>query len=148
MEIATDLKIPGKAVIARRHTFSSAHRYVQPKLSHEENQKQFGLCYLENSHGHNYVIEAFVEGTVDVRTGLIADVIEIDKILKSICEPLDHHNLNLDVEYFAKNIPTTENLALYFFGKINSALAVSHPSLKLNRIKLSETDDLWSEVWA
>lgn len=136
--------VHGPAVIARRAAFSAAHRYVQPKFSHLENQQVFGLCYLENGHGHNYVVEAFVQGAIDAKTGLVVDVIEIDKVLKNVLQPLDHRHLNEDVAFFRHHIPTTENLALYLFTQVQGELSGLH----LQRLRVFETNELWAEVWA
>lgn len=136
------------AIIARRVNFCAAHRYEQEAWSVERNRSVFGACYNENGHGHNYVVEAFVEGPIDQVTGMIADVIDIDRILKAIAAPLDHRFLNLDVAEFRDVIPTTENLALYFHRKVATALAEKHPSLRLHKLLLLESDEIWAEVWS
>lgn len=134
------------SLIARRHLFSTAHFYEQKRFSREENQRHFGACYTPHGHGHNYVIEAFVDGPVDPTTGLVMNVTDLDIVLKSACAPFDHHHINFDVPEFKDTIPTTENLAGYLFEKIKEGMAKLAPNLRLNRIRLFETDDIWAEV--
>ncbi|MFK7787033.1 MAG: 6-pyruvoyl tetrahydropterin synthase family protein, partial [Crocinitomicaceae bacterium] len=63
-------------------------------------------------HGHNYVLEVWVDGEIDQETGFVIDL----KVLKSIIhdhvlERFDHRNLNLDCPEFEGLIPTAENIA-------------------------------------
>lgn len=46
----------------------------------------------ERLHGHNYRVEAALEGTLDANH-LVFDFIELKEILKSICNELDHRML-------------------------------------------------------
>lgn len=133
--------------MARKVAFSSAHLYHQPKFSHDENQKVFGRCYTENGHGHNYVLEAFISGPIDSRTGLIVNLIDVDRALLAVTDPLDHQHLNFDIDYFKERIPTTEIIAQYCFRQIGIELAKEFPraNLKLEKVRLYETDDLYAE---
>lgn len=140
------LKSMETAVIARKCLFSSAHFYNQPKFSEEQNRQEFGLCYTPHGHGHNYVIEAFVEGPIDPHLRLVMDLAHLDEILHHSTRALDHHHLNFEVPEFKFLIPTTENIALYLRDKIVHGLQ-KYPGVKLNRLRLFETDDLWVEVY-
>ncbi len=134
------------AVIARRRLFSSAHLYDQKKFSREENLATFGRCHTPHGHGHNYVLEIFVEGRIDERTKMVIDLTDLDSILLTVTDPLDHQHLNFDVAEFKEKVPTTENIALYLREKVRIELQTRHPSLKLKRLRLFETDDLWVEI--
>jgi 6-pyruvoyltetrahydropterin/6-carboxytetrahydropterin synthase len=126
--------------LSRRITFSAAHRYFQKKFSEAENKEIFGKCYNEHGHGHNYVLEMTVGGKVDGLTGMVINLVDVDKILVEVTEPLDHHHLNKDVPEFAEVVPTTENIAKYCFEKIKVLL----PSdVKLEKVRLYEADNLW-----
>ena len=47
----------------------------------------------------------------------------LKKIIKNeIEDKLDHKNLNLDIPYFKNTIPSTENLAIYIWKKLNKAI--------------------------
>lgn len=132
----------GKVSLARRIHFSSGHRYYSPQLSEEENRRVFGSCYTEHGHGHNYILEAFVSGTIDPVTGMILNLADLDKILKVVTDPLDHHHLNFDIPYFKDIVPTTENLARYLHEKLTLELK-AYPGVHLEKIRLFEGDDLW-----
>jgi 6-pyruvoyltetrahydropterin/6-carboxytetrahydropterin synthase len=135
-----------RAIVARRRLFSSAHFYFQPRFTREQNLEHFGRCYTPHGHGHNYVIEAFVEGPIDSRTGLVMNLADLDQILFKVTDPLDHQHLNFDHAEFKDKVPTTENIALFLKREISNELAATHPGLRLNRLRLFETDDLWVEV--
>jgi 6-pyruvoyltetrahydropterin/6-carboxytetrahydropterin synthase len=127
--------------MSRKVYFASAHRYFQREFSHEENQKVFGACYTDHGHGHNYVLEAFFEGPINPQTGLLVNLVDVDKILKGVIAPLDHHHLNFDVPYFKDVIPTTENIARYCFDKVLEG-SKGLPA-RLYKVRLFENEDLW-----
>lgn len=127
-----------QAITARRVRFSSAHFYKQEKFSDDENRTTFGACYTTYGHGHNYVLEVFIEGVVDA----------LDSALFAVVSELDHRHLNFDVPAFAPSggrVPTTENIALYLRDRLLERLGTGDG--RLQRLRLYETDDLWVEVW-
>ena len=132
--------------MARRRTFSSAHFYHQPQFSQEKNLEIFGRCFTPHGHGHNYVLEVFIAGPIDPETRLIVNLTELDQVLLKVVDPLDHRHLNFDVPEFSKLIPTTENIAHYLRSKVIDELKTQHPTLRLQRLRLFETDNLWVEV--
>ena len=53
------------------------------------------------------------------------DLSDLKKIIKTEVEDLlDHKNLNLDIPHFKDVIPTTENLAIFIWNKLNSAIKI------------------------
>lgn len=136
-------------VIARRRLFSSAHFYRQNRFTPEENKRVFGLCYTPYGHGHNYVVEVFITGPIDPKTRLVMNLANLDRILKTATDPLEHHHINFDVPEFKDLVPTTENIALYLRERITTELLAFDPTqnIKLQRLRLFETDDLWVEIW-
>lgn len=135
-----------RALVARRILFSSAHFYRQESFSDDENRRVFGACYTPYGHGHNYVVEAYIEGQFDEQSRLVMNLNDLDRILKAAVAPLDHHHLNFDVPEFKTQVPTSENIALYLRARIRKELQDQSSSLRLRRLKLYETDDLWVEV--
>ncbi|HEX4924124.1 MAG TPA: 6-carboxytetrahydropterin synthase [Bdellovibrionales bacterium] len=131
--------------LARKVTFSSAHRYFNPAFSEDENKRIFGMCYTPYGHGHNYVLEAYFEGPVDPQTGMVINLRDVDLILKDVLKPLDHHHLNFDVPEFKSAVPTTENIAKYCFDRIAEKL-VGTP-VRLSQVRLFEGDDLWVDCY-
>lgn len=102
-----------EATLTLKTHFSAAHRLALPELTLEQNSEIYGLCARVNGHGHNYHIEITVAGEMDPRTGMIVDLGALEAaIAEHVVTPFDHTFLNKDVPYFAKVVPTAENIAL------------------------------------
>lgn len=98
--------------VARRETFNSAHRLFKESWSDEKNLEVFGKCSNPNYHGHNYVMETWVEGPIDPETGYVIDLKILKQIIRSeVTDKFDHRNLNLDIKEFDGINPTAENIA-------------------------------------
>jgi 6-pyruvoyltetrahydropterin/6-carboxytetrahydropterin synthase len=109
--------------VTRRETFNAAHRLHNPSLSDTENTEIFGLCNNPNYHGHNYVLEVWVEGEINPITGYVIDLkILSDIIKKEVSDPFDHRNLNLDCVEFENLNPTAENIAVVIWNKLRAKL--------------------------
>ena len=99
--------------ICRRETFNAAHRLFHPEWSDEKNSEVFGKCSHPNYHGHNYVLEVYVDGSIDPLTGFVIDLKVLKTLIQDeIIERFDHRNLNLDCKEFEGINPTTENIAV------------------------------------
>ncbi len=82
-----------------------------------------GKC--ENLHGHNFAVEATVQGEkLHDKVEYLLDFKEIKNELKVILEDLDHRVLNESVPFDVVN-PTSENLAQYIWQRLDSALTLS-----------------------
>ncbi|KAL8173554.1 UNVERIFIED_CONTAM: hypothetical protein K2H54_008638 [Gekko kuhli] len=55
---------------------------------------------------------------------------------EAILEPLDHKNLDQDVDFFADVVSTTENLAIYIWNNLEKIL----PAGCLYKVKVYESD--------
>uniref|UniRef100_A0A6B2LQN8 6-pyruvoyl tetrahydrobiopterin synthase n=1 Tax=Arcella intermedia TaxID=1963864 RepID=A0A6B2LQN8_9EUKA len=107
-------------------------------LSEKENETIFGKCNNANGHGHNYVVCVSVRGSIDERTGMVINLVDLKScIQKAVVEPLDHKNLDLDVPGLKGTITTTENLAIFIWNSLANVLP--DPSL-LYQVKIKETD--------
>ncbi len=123
--------------ICRRETFNAAHRLYRKEWSDEKNYTIFGKCSNPNFHGHNYVIEVWIEGTINPETGYLMDLKTLKGIIqREVCDRFDHKNLNLDCEEFKTRIPTTENIAVVAWNLIRPHL---NEHLQLE-VVLSETE--------
>ena len=112
-----------KTTVCRKAHFNAAHKLHNENWSKEKNINVFGKCSNENFHGHNYELIVKIYGEIDQNTGMAIDLSYLKKIIeKEIEEELDHKNLNLDIPYFKNIIPTTENLAIYIWKKLNKAI--------------------------
>ena len=123
--------------VCRRETFNAAHRLFIKEWSDEKNLEVFGKCSHPNYHGHNYVLEVWVDGEIDKETGFVIDLkILKEIILEEVSERFDHRNLNLDCEEFKNLNPTTENIAFVIWNILRSRID-SKFGLE---VVLSETD--------
>jgi 6-pyruvoyltetrahydropterin/6-carboxytetrahydropterin synthase len=105
-----------KVKVSRRAHFNAAHRLFVKDWSDEKNMEVFGVCSNSNYHGHNYELIVDVTGHVDPITGMVIDLKDLKDIIKSEIEDiLDHKNLNLDVDYFNKVVPTAENICIFIW---------------------------------
>ena len=121
--------------MTRRVHFNAAHRLHNPAWSAERNQKVFGACSNPNYHGHNYELDVSVEGEVDAETGYVVDMRVVKRIVEErVVDYLDHKNLNLDVSEFKELNPTTENLVLMIWDRLDG-----HLPGRLARLVLWET---------
>jgi 6-pyruvoyltetrahydropterin/6-carboxytetrahydropterin synthase len=94
-----------------------------PDWSDEKNFEVFGKCSNPNFHGHNYVLETWVEGDIDLETGYVIDLKYLkDLIRNEICERFDHRNLNLDCEEFHSLKPSAENIAVVIWNILRKHL--------------------------
>jgi 6-pyruvoyltetrahydropterin/6-carboxytetrahydropterin synthase len=124
--------------LTRTLDFAASHRLHAPLLSDEENKTIFDKCNNLHGHGHNYGVEVTVTGEVDPITGMIVDLIALDKVMKKeIMERFDHKNLNHDVADFATINPTTENLTLIIWKHLYDKIPAP---AKLHKVVVKETD--------
>jgi len=124
--------------VCRRETFNAAHRLYRPDWSDDKNKEVFGKCSNPNFHGHNYVLETWVEGDIDAETGYVIDLKVLKALVKeNVSERFDHRNLNLDCEEFKNLIPTAENILLVIYNLLRAKLDHKY---KL-KVKLWETEN-------
>ena len=124
-----------KIELGRRYRFSASHRLHSSKLSEAENRRIYGKCNNPHGHGHNYVVEVSVSGTVDPATGMIANLADLDGFVeREVIEPFDHKSLNEDVAAFRENVPTTENVCKEIFARLKH-----FPKARLERVRVEET---------
>jgi 6-pyruvoyltetrahydropterin/6-carboxytetrahydropterin synthase len=113
-----------KVTVSRKAHFNAAHRLFVENWSDEKNQNLFGKCSNSNFHGHNYELIVDVRGEVDLVTGVVIDLKELKDIIKNeVEELLDHKNLNLDVPYFKKVIPTAENICIFIWNILRDKIS-------------------------
>src|SRR5436190_22781748 len=106
--------------LTRKEHFNAAHMLSNAAWSDEKNLEVFGKCANKNWHGHNYNLFVTIKGNPNPQTGFIMNVKELSKIIQDeILEKLDHKNLNLDVDFLKGVLPSTENLAIAIWNKLN-----------------------------
>jgi 6-pyruvoyltetrahydropterin/6-carboxytetrahydropterin synthase len=126
--------------------FAAAHRLALDTLSLEENTAIYGKCARVHGHGHNYHLEVSISGEIDPRTGMIADLVAFQNVIKEhILDPMDHTFLNKDIPYFMEVVPTAENIAVYLQQVITQP--IRDIGAKLHSIKLIESPNNSCEVY-
>ena len=130
--------------LTRKAEFSASHYYHNPRLSEEENRRAFGKCNNPNGHGHNYLLEVTVKGDVDRTTGFVVDLKELKDVMhREVLDALDHRFLNKEIVEFREAIPTTENLAIYIWRRLEPKLRHA----RLHRVRVYETHDLFVDFY-
>lgn len=100
-------------------SFSSGHLYQQKNWSIEKQKNIFGKCYGEYGHGHDYIV--FIQ--IEIENYNEDDVTQYQNQLDQIVTLLDHKHLNFEIIEFKNENPTTENLCLYFYQKLNKVFS-------------------------
>ena len=130
--------------LTRKCEFSASHFYHNPKWSERENVSVFGKCANLNGHGHNYTLEVTVKGEVDRRTGFVVDLKQLKEIMhREVLDAMDHRFLNKEVPEFLTKIPTTENIAVAVWQRLQPKLQQA----QLHRVRVYETPDLFVDFY-
>lgn len=128
-------------LITKRVEFSASHKYWNDNWSEQKNKEIFGKHSEE--HGHNFLLEVTVEGSLDEDTGMIINLFDLKQIIKEVVKHYDHMNLNRDIGKFSGVIPTTENIASALWEDLNNEIHKKNVECKLYNIRLYETPDLY-----
>jgi 6-pyruvoyltetrahydropterin/6-carboxytetrahydropterin synthase len=112
--------------VSVEHTFAAGHALRNYR----------GKC--ENVHGHNYRVRVLVRGEKLDHVGMLADFVELKRLLRAISEPMDHVFLN-DMPPFNELNPTAENMAWYICEKLREGLKVDNP-VEIAEVTVWETD--------
>lgn len=130
------------AHLTRRYEFAASHRLHSDRLSEEENWRIYGKCNNPYGHGHNYGLEVTVSGPIDSRTGMVANLVDLDRVVQeTVIERFDHKNLNVEIPEFRDQVPTSEVLLM----EIRRLLAERWPreaalaGTRISRLRLQET---------
>ena len=125
--------------ITRRETFNAAHRLFKPEWDDQQNLEVFGKCSNPKWHGHNYVLYVTVKGEVNPETGFLVNLKDLSKIINQfVIEKLDHKNINLEVDFMAGRISSTENLAIGIWDQLESH--ISELGANLHSVRVFETE--------
>ena len=124
--------MPKRVHISREFHFEAAH--------HIPNHK--GAC--QNLHGHTYKGEVTVSSGVLDDMGMVMDYSDLKEIInRVIVDVFDHSNLN-----DTYGMPTAEMMVLDFFEIISHEIKAEHPTVKLERVELRETQNSRAVVTA
>lgn len=129
--------------LTRSVTFAARHRLAFADRSAEENRAEFGI--LSEAHQHQYTCRVTVAGPPMPRTGMVMDLLLLDRILADeVTGPLDGSDLNatLDAVRSGAALPVCEVLARELFGRIASRLPAG---VALESVRIEEDPDLYAE---
>jgi 6-pyruvoyltetrahydropterin/6-carboxytetrahydropterin synthase len=133
-------------LITRRERFNAAHRLYREDWSVEKNTDIFGKCSNPNWHGHNYELFVTIKGEINPETGFVIDLKDLKKIIISnVIDPLDHKNINLDVDFMKGKLASTEILAVEIWNQLE--LPLKQLNVALHSVKLFETENNYVEYF-
>jgi 6-pyruvoyltetrahydropterin/6-carboxytetrahydropterin synthase len=127
-----------KMYLTRREVFSASHRLWNQELSEVQNFELYDKCAGQNGHGHNFILEVTVAGSVKKKSGFAVDFIKLKHLIRTeIVDKVDHKHLNYDVDFLKGTIPTAENIVRAFWDVLESKCGET----KLYSIRLHETEN-------
>ncbi len=106
--------------LIKTFTFESAHSLPNVPEGHK----------CRRLHGHSFKATVTVRGPVDAGMGWVMDYGDIKKVVDPFIEELDHRLLN---EVPGLENPTSENVALWLWGKLKPRLPI------LESVEIHET---------
>lgn len=131
--------------LTRKAEFSASHVYHNPEFTPEENRRVFGKCNNPNGHGHNYTLEVTLAGEVDPLTGFVVDLKQLKDVLeREVVSVYDHRHLNLEVPEFKTDLPTTENIAIAVWRRLEGKIP---GKARLHRVRVYEMPDLFADFY-
>ena len=132
--------------ITRRERFNAAHRLFRAEWSDEKNREVFGNCSNPNWHGHNYILYVTIKGDVDKELGYLTDLKVLSRVIREyIIEKVDHKNINLEVDFMAGRMASTENIAIAIWEELEEP--IKKLGVELHCIKLEETENNFVEYY-
>ena len=82
-----------------------------------------------------------MKGAVEPESGMLLNLTEMKKYLQlAVTDPLDHKNIDLDIEYFKDRPSTVENIAVYIWENLKFHMDQDGHSDLLYKVKLWETE--------
>lgn len=132
-------------IIVRKAYFTAGVIFRPPTMSQKQAAALYGVySRSEYGFGNNYILEAFFQGPINPKTGLVVNLSDIDPVLKDVIKPLDHQNISRTLNEFKDKAPTLERLAQYCFEKLRAASAKLN--VKLVRVRLYQGENHWADV--
>lgn len=134
--------------VSTRGFFSTAHFYKQKKWDDKTNAAEFGLCFSEFGHGHNYSVDV----TFSTPRQLAGNTSEYSKVLDAVnalvgtvLQDFDHCHLNFTHPAFRTNerISTTEVISEVLESAFFAQWGRSNPALK----NWSDVEFCGVQVW-
>lgn len=130
--------------ITKSFEFAASHRLHRSDWGESKNLETFGKCANPQGHGHNYILEVSVSGSIDPETGMIIDASKLQKIVEEkILSDLDHKNLDADVTWLKDSITTVENLIDKIWTRLAPEIESHRKGIFLEKLQLRETSRIF-----
>jgi len=121
-------------MLGLKDSFQAAHRLHCTSMNEGQNTETFGKCNNLAGHGHNYVIEATLNGEFDEKTGILFPLFDFQDALKVAIKDWHYKHLDRDTPDFSDCVSTGENIVRKLCPKIEQRLGRD-----LSRLRLWET---------
>lgn len=132
--------------ITRRERFNAAHRLFRADYTDEKNDEVFGKCSNPNWHGHNYELFVTVSGAINPETGFLINLKQLSTIIRDeIIIKIDHKNINLEVDFMANKLASTENLAVSIWEVLDPHIKLLNAALYC--VKITESENNYVEYF-
>ena len=126
--------------LTRRERFSAAHRMFRPNFSDAKNAEVYGQCSNPEWHGHNYELFVTIKGEMNKELGYAMDLTRLKKIIHEyVIGPLDHKNINTQVDFMKDRLASTENIAIAIWEVLEPQ--IRKEGVELHCIKITETEN-------
>jgi len=93
-----------------------------------------GAC--ANMHGHNWIVEAYIQCTKLNQLGIGIDFLDVQAALKDVLSKLDHTFLNENPAFTNIN-PTSETLSKFLFTELSQRLNTEH--IRVSKVMIFES---------
>jgi 6-pyruvoyltetrahydropterin/6-carboxytetrahydropterin synthase len=134
--------------LSRTIHFNAGRSLWRSEWSAEKNRSVYG-DESPHGYGHNFTLEAAVEGPIDPESSMVVNLTDLDRVLKEeVDTPLDHRNLNRDVPGFDRVPPTAENIALWIWRQVGARIEREGWPCRLAYLRLRLTPDFAVEIEA
>lgn len=90
--------------------FFAAHRLNAKSFNASENRELYGKCNNPAGHGHEYLIECALDGSLDETSGTLFPLPTFEQMMQSIVADWNYKHLDAEIPYFADRPSTGENI--------------------------------------
>jgi len=119
-----------------KRTIAAGHILENKSKDAEWNKNTFGKCN-HAIHGHNFLVQVWVDGLTDEDTGMVVNFNEI----KNVIDTFDHETLN----NIMPTIPTAENLVSLMKDMLMKKLYSINDTITEIRVRIWETENAYAE---
>lgn len=122
-------------------SFSSAHADWVEEWSPEENAAVYGIDAIREPYGHNYQLNVSVRGSVNPKTSIVVNTVEIEAIVRQVViDRLHKRTIAEAIPEFKRRPLTLESLTLYIVDQLREQIpSDTHPDVHISALELAAT---------